>query len=522
MLAGLEWNHRNCLMNDKMNVLIILGHPRRGSFSEALADAYKAGAEEARMKVKELIVGDMRFDPNVVTFSPRSQPAEADIAYAQEMILWADHLVFVYPTWWGTMPALLKGFLDRVFTPGFAFEELEESQSWEKLLKGKSAQLITTMDTPLWVYRWIYKTPGHNALGRATLQFCGVSPVRTLTFSPVKYSSAEKRKEWLEKAHREGINLKKGIWSPWEKIRNKIFVWLKAIRLQFYPMTFIAYATGALGADMLGYAFDRRIFWIGYLWLFLLEVATVLSNDYFDFKTDERNKNFSPFNGGSRVLVEKELQPKQIKGGIFLVLALSFMVGGILMMLTSAAFTSITALMLIMFVIALGYTVPPLKLSYRGLGELDVGLTHSLGVILCGFVFQGGLIGDPFPWLLSIPLFLGILPSIILSGVPDFEADRSASKHSMAVLLGRKNATRLAVFFTAAAMLTGSAWHWLDVLPHMFTGAIYVVIPHGLYLVILLNRYIQDPAPPPKIDRLMVVSLTFVIWFALIPLMALI
>src|SRR5690606_41183062 len=78
------------------------------------------------------------------------------------------------------------------------------------------------------------------------------------------------------------------------------------------------------------------------------------------------------------------------------------------------------AVMLSLFILAMGYTNPPLKLSYRGMGELDVGLTHSLGVILCGYIFQNGLPGDAFPWLLSVPLFLSIIPSILLAGFPDY------------------------------------------------------------------------------------------------------
>jgi putative NADPH-quinone reductase len=172
-----------------MNVLIILGHPRKESFSGALAEAFKEGALQARTKVRMFALADKTFNPNVITVSPKHQIAEDDISQAQKLISWADHLVFVYPTWWGTMPALLKGFLDRVFTPGFAFEESEDTNEWGKLLKGKSAQLITTMDTPRWVYRWIYKNPGHNALGQATLKFCGIDPVRTLIFSPIKNST---------------------------------------------------------------------------------------------------------------------------------------------------------------------------------------------------------------------------------------------------------------------------------------------------------------------------------------------
>src|SRR5690606_40407464 len=135
-----------------MNVLIILGHPRKGSFSEALANAYQDGAVSAGTDVRKISVAEMQFDPNVSVFPIRNQYLEDDVVSVQRLIIWADHLVFIYPTWWGTMPALLKAFLDRVLIPGFAFEDIHGSDNWVKLLKGKSAQLITTMDTPLWVF----------------------------------------------------------------------------------------------------------------------------------------------------------------------------------------------------------------------------------------------------------------------------------------------------------------------------------------------------------------------------------
>src|SRR5262245_4212012 len=100
-------------------VLVILGHPRRGSFCEALADAYAAGAVTAGAEVRRLSLSDLGFEPNVLVPSPRDQPLEAGIANAVGLVAWAEHLVFVFPTWWGTMPACLKGFLDRVLMPGF-------------------------------------------------------------------------------------------------------------------------------------------------------------------------------------------------------------------------------------------------------------------------------------------------------------------------------------------------------------------------------------------------------------------
>lgn len=500
-----------------MNILIIMGHPRKESFSAALAEAYQDGAERAQMTVRKLNLADLVFNPNVVKVSPRQQEDEADISLAREWILWADHLVFVYPTWWGTMPALLKGFLDRTFSPGFAFEEVEENQSWDKLLTGKSAQLITTMDTPLWVYRWIYKTPGHHAMGQATLQFCGIKPVRTLSFSAIKYSSAEQRERWLNRTKQEGMKLARGIWSPWEKARNGVGVWLKAIRLQFYPMTWIAYAAGAYGAANLGHGFNTFVFWFAYLWLFLVEVATVLTNDYFDVGSDEQNKYYGPFTGGSRVIINKELTLREYRIAIFSVLTLSIVMGGWLLGQASGPVFQMILLQCLLFVFALGYTVPPLRLSYRSLGELDVCLTHSLGVILFGYVFQGGNLFDPFPWLLSLPLFLGIMPSIILAGIPDYEADKAVSKNTLPVLFGRKKAVAIAMAFTILSALTGVSWYLFDILPGAFGISIFAVVPHAIFLLILLHRYRKHPSPSPKIDMIMVTSLTYVLWFGLIP-----
>ena len=122
-----------------------------------------------------------------------------DCQKAQELILWADHLVIVFPSWWGTMPALLKGFFDRVFLPGFAFKYRPNSPWWDKYLTGKSARVILTMDTP-WYYNWlVYGNANIRAIKSATLRFCGVKKVNVTVFDSVRSSSAPKRQQWLDK-----------------------------------------------------------------------------------------------------------------------------------------------------------------------------------------------------------------------------------------------------------------------------------------------------------------------------------
>src|SRR5690242_17084044 len=203
-------------------VLVILGHPRLHSFCEALADAYVEGAHGAGADVRRLSLVDFAFEPNVLVPSPRDQAQEPAVAEAVGLVAWADHLVFVFPTWWGTMPALMKGFLDRVLMPGFAFQEHDEGSGWDKLLTGRSAHLLTTMDTPTWVYRWIYKAPGLNSLARATLGFCGIEPVRTTIFGVVKDSDSAKRERWLQEARAHGLRLREGAMTTPERRRKAL------------------------------------------------------------------------------------------------------------------------------------------------------------------------------------------------------------------------------------------------------------------------------------------------------------
>ena len=183
----------------KKNILVILGHPNKESLCGALANTFTLVAKENGAEVKEMFLGELNFDPILWNGYSKVQPLEDDLIIAQESIMWASHLVFVYPTWWGAIPALLKGFIDRVFLPGFAFKYRENSVMWDKLLKGRSAQLIVTMDTPSLYYRWIFRMPGHNQMKKAILEFCGIKPVRISAFSPVKNSSIKQRKKWMEK-----------------------------------------------------------------------------------------------------------------------------------------------------------------------------------------------------------------------------------------------------------------------------------------------------------------------------------
>lgn len=504
-----------------MNVLIILGHPRVDSYCGAIANAYSKGAREAGTQVRQLDIAKLNFDPNVHTISPNQQFIEDDLLKAQEMILWAEHLVFIYPTWWGTIPALLKGFLDRVLTPGYSFNNCEGGTGYQGLLNGRSAQLITTMDTPPLVYRFFYRQPGRNAMERATLGFCGISPVHSMICGSVKASSLQMRGKWLEQAYRQGRKLQQGRITLKDKILQKIGAWFKAIRIQFYFMTWIAYTVGALAVYPSNGVFRNPLFWLGYICLFFLEVATVLINEMVDFQSDQNNRFYSTFTGGSRVIVERMLSHHEVKVGITVAIILFLAFSGLLLFIKPAIMSSALSVLGLGMILAIGYTAAPLKLCYRGLGELDVAVTHSIGVILCGYVFLGGALNDPLPWILSVPLLLAIVPAITLSGIPDMEADTTASKRTLAVRLGQQGALILALIFTLLSLSTALIWQILNLANSAFAGVAYLIIPHGGLLAWMLLKRIESNKPPGRIDGLMTTSLMYVLWFGLIPLIRL-
>jgi len=185
-------------------MLVVLGHPRHDSLCGALAEAYADGAREAGAQVQLLRLGELDFDPVLRSVKAGDQPLEPALVAAQQAIAQARHLVFAYPVWWGTMPALLKGFLDRVLVSGFAYRYRKDSPWWDRLLAGRSAELLVTMDAPPWYYRWFDRMPGHWQMRRTVLEFCGIRPVRIASYGAARTATDDRRAAWLADARRRG------------------------------------------------------------------------------------------------------------------------------------------------------------------------------------------------------------------------------------------------------------------------------------------------------------------------------
>ena len=305
-------------------------------------------------------------------------------------------------------------------------------------------------------------------------------------------------------------------------MKGKISAWLRIVRLHFYPMTWVAYTLGAAAASRNLEKWDLKGYTIGYLVLFFIELSTILVNEYYDYDTDRLNKNFGPFTGGTRVLVEGQLGFPEVRAGIWASLLLTAACGYLLIRVdTQASSFSILLLILLGLFLGLGYTAPPLKFAYRGWGELTVAITHSPYVIVCGYVFQGGSWNDWLPWVLSIPLFLATFAAIILAGIPDRLADKEVSKKVMTVLWGPRESVLLAAFFIGLASLSGLFLSHFQIIRGSSGGMMWAAVPHGIILLVALIKFIQSGNYDRRIDGIMTLALSYIIWFGLIPLISL-
>lgn len=169
-----------------MNTLVILGHPNNQSYCAALAEHYIEGAKAAGHNVQLLKLGELDFDPSLRSGYQKRQELEKDLQEAQRLLQWCDHLVVVFPTWWGAPPAILKGFLDRTLLPGFAFKYRENSPMWDKLLAGRTARLIVTSDSPAWWLRYVHFDPAIRLMKQTTLEFCGFTPVKVTRVDSIR------------------------------------------------------------------------------------------------------------------------------------------------------------------------------------------------------------------------------------------------------------------------------------------------------------------------------------------------
>lgn len=189
-------------------ILVIQGHPDGSAphLCHALATSYAKGASDAGHPLRQVTLADIDFpllrsqkEWETGRVPPSLKPAQDDIA-------WAEHIVLFFPLWLGDMPAVLKGFLEQVARPGFAFTREEGGSPWgNKALTGRSARVVVTMGMPAIVYRWYFRAHSIKSLERNILGFVGIAPVHETLIGLTGNMKSEDAARWLGKLRRLGF-----------------------------------------------------------------------------------------------------------------------------------------------------------------------------------------------------------------------------------------------------------------------------------------------------------------------------
>jgi NAD(P)H dehydrogenase (quinone) len=179
------------------NILVINGNPAREriTLSSALANAYSEGAKEAGHAVRQVNLAELAFDPILHEGYAKDQPLEPDLKSLREEMVKADHWVLVFPLWFSLPPALVKGFIERTLTRGFAFDYDGPYPVALPTLKEKTISIFITCGAPSFVYRWLSGAPTSKAL-RTIFKLCGMKVTSIDVFGPVTDHSPQLLKSY--------------------------------------------------------------------------------------------------------------------------------------------------------------------------------------------------------------------------------------------------------------------------------------------------------------------------------------
>ncbi len=187
-------------------IYILLGHPDADTLSGSFASAYEKGAREAGYEVRRQNLGELKFDPILHKGYKEIQALETDLVKAQEDIKWADHFVIFYPSWWSTMPALLKGFFDRIWMPNFAYrfkhDGIGAGYFWMKLFAGKTARVFVMSDSHPILARFMFGDTT-NEIKKCVLWFAGFD-VNVKKIGSLKFISEKRVQRWQKQFEKWG------------------------------------------------------------------------------------------------------------------------------------------------------------------------------------------------------------------------------------------------------------------------------------------------------------------------------
>lgn len=206
-----------------MNVLIIFDHPygasasenvpHQRSYSAALLASVMRGLTSKGHKIDLIDLHADGFDPVMsreeLAAWRQKKTTDPLVANYQQRLMAADHIIFIFPIWWEAMPALTKGFLDKVFAKGIVYEEIKPGRPFKCLLTNlKGVSLLTVMNTPDFFYRWIFGNPITKIVFRGTFRKMGIRKnLRWYNYAGMSDRSLEERVKHLNKTEQRFARL---------------------------------------------------------------------------------------------------------------------------------------------------------------------------------------------------------------------------------------------------------------------------------------------------------------------------
>ncbi|MEN6624513.1 MAG: prenyltransferase [Smithella sp.] len=296
--------------------------------------------------------------------------------------------------------------------------------------------------------------------------------------------------------------------------------WLRAARLQLYTISFTPLLLGNIAAWYMHGHFSWPRFVLAFLIGLMIHLTTAFVNDVADIQTDEINDFRTPFSGGSGVLVEGKLSRSELingaSGAAFLAIIFTFITIFGLQVHWGILFFVVWGI-----VSATEYSLPPLKLSYRGGGEFLVLITYSLALLWAGYFMQTGRPAfSPLIWILSIPIGFAVFALITITQFPDLAADRKAGKRSLVLMLGIEKTLRIISLAVTLSMLS--------ILIFFFAGALpipaCILSLFALPLVYLILKDIFHPVDQGNVlyTKLCQKTLILTLWLGIAPAIGLI
>ena len=211
-MPGTNFGKSLALRSEKridMKTLIIFNHPHEGSYCQAILKAVKRGLKKGGHPCKTINLDKDRFDPVMrekdllafVVYGKTGDITQADVdprvLRYKEKLEWAERIVMIFPIWWMNLPAMMKGFIDKVVFPGI-FYNMEDGNLVSRLRSLRQVTIITTMNTPADIYREHFGNSIEGSLIKGTFNQIGIHDVEWISLNMVKQSGQDRREFWLE------------------------------------------------------------------------------------------------------------------------------------------------------------------------------------------------------------------------------------------------------------------------------------------------------------------------------------